>query len=153
MLMWFARRARPPGVAQLARLAGCIDPARSGSGRRHAQDQRPETDLAARGLAAGVANTTELLASGAMESLLNELAQTYSDRIIVFDAPPLLPSTESRVLATHMGQIVVVVEADRTPKASVAQAFATLEACPVVMSVLNKCSSKKVNSAYGYYAV
>ena len=113
----------------------------------------PKLTLLPAGTAAGVANTTELLASGAMESLLNELAQTYSDRIIVFDAPPLLPSTESRVLATHMGQIVVVVEADRTPKASVAQAFATLEACPVVMSVLNKCSSKKVNSAYGYYAV
>lgn len=113
----------------------------------------PKLTLLPAGSASGVANTTELLASGAMESLLNELAQTYSDRIIVFDAPPLLPSTESRVLAIHMGQIVVVVEADRTPKASVAQAFATLETCPVVMSVLNKCSSKKVNSAYGYYAV
>lgn len=113
----------------------------------------PKLTLLPAGSAAGVVNTTELLASGAMEALLTDLAQTYSDRIIVFDAPPLLPSTESRVLATHMGQIVVVVEADRTPKTSVAQAFNTLEACPVVMSVLNKCSSKKANSAYGYYAV
>lgn len=105
-------------------------------------------------LPAGTANfnSTELLASGAMEQLLDELAQTYQDRIVIFDAPPLLPSTESRVLATHLGQVVVVVEADRTPKASVAQAFATLDACPVVMSVLNKSRSKKANSAYGYYA-
>jgi hypothetical protein len=52
-----------------------------------------------------------------------------------------------------LGQIVLVVEADRTPKASVTQAFAALESCPVVMSVLNKCRSKKANTAYGYYAV
>jgi asparagine synthase (glutamine-hydrolysing) len=44
------------------------------------------------------------------------------------DAPPLLSSTESRVLATHMGQIVLVVEADRTPQANVRQALATIEA-------------------------
>lgn len=113
----------------------------------------PKLTLLPAGVGSGVANTTELLASGAMETVLNELAQKYHDRIVVFDAPPLLPSTESRVLATHLGQIVVVVEADRTPKSSVTQAFAALEACPVVMSVLNKCRSKKANTAYGYYAV
>lgn len=105
-------------------------------------------------LPAGTANsrTTELLASGSMEKLLDELAQSYEDRIIIFDAPPLLPSTESRVLATHVGQVVVVVESDRTHRSSVNQAFAALESCPVVMSVLNKCRSKSANSAYGYYA-
>jgi receptor protein-tyrosine kinase len=106
-------------------------------------------------LPAGTTNhrTTELLASAAMEELLNELATLYKDRIVVFDAPPLLPSTESRVLATHMGQVVVVVEADATPRAVVQQAFATLEACPVVMAMLNKCRGKVANTAYGYYAV
>ncbi|MFT3859354.1 MAG: XrtA-associated tyrosine autokinase [Aquabacterium sp.] len=97
--------------------------------------------------------TTELLASGAMEDLLTELATNYQDRIVIFDAPPLLPSTESRVLATHMGQVAVVVEADKTPRSTVQQAFATLETCPVVMAVLNKCRGKVTNSAYGYYAV
>ena len=106
-------------------------------------------------LPAGTTNhrTTELLASGAMEDLLNELATLYKDRIVIFDAPPLLPSTESRVLATRMGQVVVVVEADKTPRSTVAQTFSTLEACPVVMAMLNKCRGKVANSAYGYYAV
>ena len=57
---------------------------------------------------------TELLASDAMNHLLAELADRYSDRIVVFDSPPLLVTTESRVLATHMGQIVMVVESNRT---------------------------------------
>jgi protein-tyrosine kinase len=105
-------------------------------------------------LPAGTAHSrsTELLASGGMEALLHELATLYSDRIVIFDAPPLLPSTESRVLATHMGQVLVVVEANKTPRSSVAQAFATLENCPVVMAMLNKSKLALADSPYGYYA-
>jgi receptor protein-tyrosine kinase len=94
---------------------------------------------------------TELLASEVMTRLLDEMASRYSDRILVFDAPPLLPSTESRVLATHMGQVIVVVEAERTHEKTVAQAMATIESCPVVMPLLNKISRSEVGSYYGYY--
>lgn len=104
-------------------------------------------------LPSGKANgrATELLASDAMDRLLDELATRYSDRIIVFDAPPLLPSTESRVLATYMGQVVVVVEADRTPQKSLNQALATIDSCPVVLPLLNKISRSEVGAYYGYY--
>ncbi|MFN0316950.1 MAG: XrtA-associated tyrosine autokinase [Burkholderiales bacterium] len=95
---------------------------------------------------------TELLASDAMNQLLDEMSLRYPDRIIIFDSPPLLPTTESRVLATHMGQIVVVVEAQKTTQGKVAQALATLEECPVVMTVLNKASRSDVGDYYGYYA-
>lgn len=94
---------------------------------------------------------TELLSSDAMNRLLDEMASRYHDRILVFDAPPLLPSTESRALATHMGQVVVVVEAERTPQKTVMQALAALESCPVVMPLLNKISRSEVGSYYGYY--
>jgi receptor protein-tyrosine kinase len=95
---------------------------------------------------------TELLASQAMNSLLDEMALRYPDRIIVFDSPPLLPTTESRVLATHMGQIIVIVEAERTTHRQVADAMATIESCPVVMAVLNKASASGVGDYYGQYA-
>jgi receptor protein-tyrosine kinase len=95
---------------------------------------------------------TELLASEAMTNLLEDLACRYPDRVLVFDAPPLLSSTESRVLATHMGQIVLVVEADRTPQGTVKQALAAVEQCPVVMTVLNKIERAETGSYYyGYY--
>lgn len=97
------------------------------------------------------ARATELLASDGMTRLVDELATCYPDRILVFDAPPLLPSTESRVLATHMGQIVVVVEADRTQQSTLTQALATIENCPVVMTLLNKVVGSEVGSYYGYY--
>jgi receptor protein-tyrosine kinase len=95
--------------------------------------------------------TTELLASDAMNRLLGELATRYPDRILIFDAPPLLPSTESRVLATHMSQVILVVEAERTPQAVVKQALATIEDCPLVMTLLNKVAHSDVGSYYGYY--
>jgi receptor protein-tyrosine kinase len=86
-----------------------------------------------------------------MRTLLEQMATRYSDRVILFDAPPLLPSTESRVLATRMGQVLVVVEADQTSHGTVAEAMATLESCPVVLPVLNKTSRSEVGSYYGSY--
>lgn len=104
-------------------------------------------------LPSGKANghATELLASETMNRLLDELSSRYADRIIVFDAPPLLPSTESRALATQMGQVVLVVEAEITAHKTLAEALATIEACPVVMPLLNKANQSEVGSYYGYY--
>jgi receptor protein-tyrosine kinase len=87
-----------------------------------------------------------------MNRLLDEVSRRYSDRIVVFDAPPLLPSTESRVLATSMGQIVLLVEAERTSYQTVTATMSALEACPVVLPLLNKTSRTQVGNYYGYYA-
>lgn len=92
---------------------------------------------------------TELLASDAMTQLLEEMASRYPDRIIVFDSPPLLITTESRVLATHMGQVVVVVNAGKTLQSEVKQAIDTIDSCPVKMLVLNR-SSSLFKGGYGY---
>src|SRR5262245_41819187 len=103
-------------------------------------------------LPAGTAHrrATELLASEAMERLVDEMANRYDDRVVIFDAPPLLPTTESRALATHMGQIVLVVEADKTTHGTLKSALSTIEACPIIMKVLNKASRSDVGSYYGY---
>lgn len=108
----------------------------------------PKLTLLPAGPASGRA--TELLASSGMDLLLEELASKYTDRVIIFDSPPLLLTSEARVLASHMGQVIMVIESDKTPVNSVKQAFATLEDHPVVMSVLNKFKGPK-GDAYGYY--
>ena len=96
--------------------------------------------------------STELLASARMGEFLDELATRYRDRIIVFDAPPLLQTSEAQVLAARAGQVVVVVEAGRTSAAAFAQAMDTLESCPVVMTALNKSKESNTNMVYGYNA-
>jgi receptor protein-tyrosine kinase len=93
---------------------------------------------------------TEMLASSAMAELVEQMATRYPDRILVFDSPPLLATTEARVLASHMGQIVMVVEADETTQVEVMQALETIEHCPIVLMVLNKISHTEVGGYYGY---
>jgi protein-tyrosine kinase len=104
-------------------------------------------------LAAGTRSdrATELLASHAMDALLGSLAERYPDHVIVFDAPPLLLTNEAKVLASRVGQVVLVVEASKTPRDVVAQAFAAVEQCPVVVSVLNKAPESATPLGYGYY--
>ncbi|WP_295957131.1 XrtA-associated tyrosine autokinase [Rhodoferax sp.] len=93
---------------------------------------------------------TELLASDAMSQLIKNIANRYSDRIIIFDSPPLLLTTESRVLATHMGQIVMVVHAEKTLQVDIQHALSSIEACPVKMMVLNQAKNG-VQGGYGGY--
>lgn len=92
---------------------------------------------------------TELLASEAMRQLLADMASRYPDRIIIFDSPPLLLTTESRVLASHMGQVVMVVHAGKTLQADVQHALATIEVCPIRLMLLNQARAS-IGSGYGY---
>ena len=87
-----------------------------------------------------------------MIRLLGELSSRYPDRIVVFDSPPLLATTESRALATHMGQVIVTVEAQRTTHAALESALSTVESCPVVYTLLNKTPETRVGSYHGAYA-
>jgi exopolysaccharide/PEP-CTERM locus tyrosine autokinase len=93
--------------------------------------------------------STELLASDAMRQLLNDIALRYPDRIIIFDSPPLLLTTESRVLASQMGQVVLVVQAGKTLQADVQHALSTIESCPIRLLLLNKARTES-QGAYGY---
>lgn len=92
---------------------------------------------------------TEMLASEAMVQLLQHMAQRYADRLIVFDSPPLLLATEARVLASHMGQVVVVVRAEETLQSDVQAALATIDSCPVRLMLLNQ-ARKSPATGYEY---
>jgi protein-tyrosine kinase len=94
---------------------------------------------------------TELLASAAMEDLLSELAERYSDRIVIFDAPPLLLTSESRLLASRMGQVLMVVQANQTSRDAVVKALANIESCDVVWCVLNGAPHEHRSGGDDYY--
>jgi protein-tyrosine kinase len=98
----------------------------------------------------GHPQATEYIASDAMTRLLDVLTERYPDRLIVFDSPPLLVTTEARVLASHMGQIVMVVEAGRTSRETVKAAIETIDGCEVVGLLLNKAEADRPGGSYGY---
>ena len=104
-------------------------------------------------LPAGRSNkhATELLASQTMSALLADISSRYQDRIVIFDSPPLLMTSEAGVLATHMGQVIVVVEAEETTQRAVQEALRQLESCPNVSLIYNKAPSFASSDYYGRY--
>jgi protein-tyrosine kinase len=103
-------------------------------------------------------HSTELLSSNKMALLAEELSSRYSDRIIIFDSPPLLAATQGEILAKLVGQVVLVVEAERTLQSMVMESVDKLSSCDVVLAVFNKSNRNmdidyyKYGYGYGQYA-
>jgi len=92
---------------------------------------------------------TELLASDRMSAILDEIALRYQDRIIIFDSPPLLITSEAQALAAKMGQIVLIVEAGRTTHQILQQALDVLDKNKAINLILNKARHWRIESYYG----
>jgi protein-tyrosine kinase len=94
---------------------------------------------------------TELLASQAMSTFVNEIANRYPDRVVIFDSPPLLLTSEAHVLASHMGQIALVVEAEGTTQHAVKESLRQLEGCSNVNLIYNKTREFPGTETYDYH--
>ena len=90
----------------------------------------------------------ELLASARMSAFVDEVAARYKDRIIIFDSPPVLATTDPTVLALHVGQVAFVVEAEGTRKAAIEESLRILASCRHLGLILNK--ARRGNQLYGY---
>lgn len=95
-------------------------------------------------------NATELLASQSMSNLLDQIAQRYPDRIVIFDSPPLLLTSESKALASNMGQIVLVVEAETTTQHALKDAIRRIGSTSNVSLIYNKTKAFSGDGSYGY---
>jgi protein-tyrosine kinase len=95
--------------------------------------------------------TTELLASQKMINLMQEIATRYHDRIIILDAPPILASSEPSVLASHVGQIILVIEAGKTGRRAVEQSLTHIGACPNISIIFNKADATRGKDEFGGY--
>ncbi|HEY6124160.1 MAG TPA: XrtA-associated tyrosine autokinase [Steroidobacteraceae bacterium] len=94
-------------------------------------------------------NATELLASPRMEQVIKHLGSRADSRIVLFDSPPLLLTSESRALAASVGQIVLVVCAGVTPQRAVFDSLDILGEGKAVSVVLNQADEGR-SAEYGY---
>jgi receptor protein-tyrosine kinase len=94
----------------------------------------------------------ELLASGRMRDLIDDMARRYDDRIILFDTAPCLVSSDAATLAAHVGQVVFVVEAEQTQQHEIIAALNLISACPEISFILNKAQPLATTSYGGYGA-
>ena len=92
----------------------------------------------------------ELLASQRMANLIDELANRYSDRIVIIDGPPLLPTPQTQILAGIVGQVVFVIEAGKTRQSLVTEALEMIPEEQAVGLVLNKNEGISGGGGYGY---
>jgi protein-tyrosine kinase len=90
----------------------------------------------------------ELLSSPLMVDLVRELKHFYPDRYVLFDLPPLLYA-DPLAFAPLVDGIVLVVEADRTPREEITRALEVLKEFPVLGFVLNKLDATALS--YDYY--
>ena len=94
---------------------------------------------------------TELLASQRMDTLMKDIAGRYKDRVVIIDTPPVLASSEASVLALHVGQIVMVVEAGETTRQTMEQTLPMISACQHIKFLLNKTTFNAGSDRFGMY--
>ena len=80
---------------------------------------------------------TELIASARMREIASRLICPNPRRLVLFDSPPLLVSSEARALVQIIGQIILVVRAGHTPRQAITDAVAQVEKKKLVGLVLN----------------
>lgn len=95
--------------------------------------------------------SAELYASDRMGRFLNEIVREFPDSIILFDAPPVLATGEPSALAQRMGQIIFVVEAEKTTHSAIAEALNLINICPNIGFVFNKMRFQFGSVRFGYY--
>ena len=94
---------------------------------------------------------TELLASERMGQIIDEIAKRYSDRVVIFDSPPVLASSATSVLALHVGQVLFVVETDRTKETQVTESLSLINGCKDIKLMLNKAGFDMGKDRFGAY--
>jgi exopolysaccharide/PEP-CTERM locus tyrosine autokinase len=97
--------------------------------------------------------STELLASQKMHDTVDEFANRYPDRIVIFDTPPLIGINESAILANFAGQAVVVVEEGRAKINDIKMSVERLNPDMAIGFVVNKSIHNDTDGSgyYGYY--
>jgi protein-tyrosine kinase len=96
-----------------------------------------------------LADSTEVLGSSKMRNLIQEVKERYKNRYVIFDTTPLLQTADPTVLSQFMDGVIVVVQAERTPRGHLAEALTSLKGRNILGIVLNNVS--EISWTYNYY--
>ena len=81
--------------------------------------------------------SSETLGSPQMEKLAKELAQRYSDRLVIYDMPPLLEQDDPLVFLPHVDAALLVVKEGVTTTDEIKRCIDILSSSKVLGTVLN----------------
>ena len=95
----------------------------------------------------------EISATRPVTALVERIARRFPNAVVLLDAPPCLSTSDPSTLAPFVGQIVMVVEAERTQRNELVAALDLIKACPSVTLLLNKIrlTTSYTFGAYHYF--
>ena len=96
-------------------------------------------------------NSSELLGSPQMKTLIHEMKSRYKDRYVIFDTSPVLIGDDAISLAHCIDGIVMVVQEGHTSMKDVKKALEMLPQEKFIGFVLNRQKDALGNKYYGYY--
>ncbi len=91
--------------------------------------------------------------AGTLNEAITRIARHFAGHVVVLDAPPCLSTSDPSTVAPIVGQIVMVIEAERTQRSEVEAALDLVRVCPNITMLLNKVqlTSSHTFGAYDYY--
>jgi exopolysaccharide/PEP-CTERM locus tyrosine autokinase len=93
----------------------------------------------------------ELIASGRTPDLIARLLAADPERVVIFDSPPALSASPASVLALHVGQVMLVVRADKTTEGEIRDTVQRLEGCEHIQLLLNSVAFAPGGARFGSY--
>jgi len=97
-----------------------------------------------------VADSSEMLASLKIQQLVEEIKTRYTDRIVIFDLPPMLAADDALAFSPHVDAFMLVVEENKTTKEDLKNALIMLKDVPLIGIMPNKCGEYSTSYYYGY---
>ena len=89
-------------------------------------------------------NSTEMLGSIKMATLVTELKSRYPSRIVLFDLPPVLSIADALAFAPYVDAALMVVQENKTSRAEIQRAAEMLKGVRLLGTVLNMAAEAAV---------
>ena len=84
---------------------------------------------------------------------IKRLSERFPRSLIILDAPPCLSTSDPHTLAPAVGQVLMVVEAERTQRTEIEAAIDLVRVCPNITMLLNKVrmNTSHTFGSYDYF--
>ena len=95
-------------------------------------------------------HSPELIAGSRMAQVIEELSRRAGAGVVVLDSPPLLATNEAQAATRYVGQVLLVVRAEKTEQRSVVDALALIDKSTPVSALLNGVEISILSKYYGH---
>jgi capsular exopolysaccharide synthesis family protein len=97
-------------------------------------------------------NPSELIHSKHMINLIKQIKNQFDNQIVIIDAPPLIPVTDSIILSSLADAVIIVIKASETQREMVNEAIDKIGNKKKILGlILNGCEFSKARYNYYYH--